>query len=210
MMITGKVPSYVVAYQKTLDKIKRHDRWVLNRILPAPRIVQALIEFFKKALRVEKEREEIRPYYKPDEPKYHARYWPANYLPILRSEVRKREYRYFLMTLRMHASALSAPQHPERWQDPARKSNAYQLLSIAPDVLEAVGEWWIETDRTWCPRLTPAERKALQFCARIYRQKEKALEDKGPPLVSMSRATKTLEWMTRHLSIGGYRGNRST
>jgi hypothetical protein len=197
----------VAEHRERIEKLTRRRRWVARHHLPAPVAVRALIEFFRRALRQEKEAQLLGHHNQPSKPEWYARYWPGDYLPILTSEARGRVYSYFLMTLRLHSRTLSKPQHPERWRDPSRQSNAYQRLRCAPDALEAVGEWWLGLAPPERPWRTREEKKALNLCIRIVRFKEKDLRPRGTLLSSMKRMTRALEWENARLAESPRRGH---
>lgn len=200
------VPSYVVEFREKLKRLKRKQRWIIRHFLPAPRAVRTLIQLFKRAIRREKEAQRIGG--GKQKVDWYARYWPIEYLPVMKSEAAVRLYSYFLMTLRMHARTLSRPPHPERLRGAAHQSNAYQRLRCAPDALEAVGKWWLGLDRSDRPWTSPEERKALRLCARIARFKAKDLEFRGPFLGALKRHTKAMEWETKRLD--GWRKARAS
>jgi hypothetical protein len=128
---------------------------------------------------------------------WHAQYSPTDYLSILESEALIRAYSYLLMTLRKHAKLLSEAWRPERWPDPKRRFHAWWRHSSAPDALEVVGAWRLETDRSRCPRRNRHETKALKLCTRIRRLQVNAIGNLSSG--RMKRFHAALKWMSEGL-----------
>jgi hypothetical protein len=171
-------------------------RWIVRHLLPAGGAVRTLVKFFRRSIRMERELEKLGGRRRM-ELEWYAQYSPTDYLSILESEALIRAYSYLLMTLRKHVKLLSEAWRPEHWLNPKRRFHAWWRHSRAPDALEAVGAWWLEVNRSRCPRRSRHETKALRLCTRIRRLQEEVIGSLSSG--RMERFKAALTWMSAEL-----------
>lgn len=171
---------------------------MIRHLLPMGPTVRALRSFLRSGLRHDNWVRSIVVRPRHLEPAWHARYEPGSHVALLESEGRSRVYTFLLMTLRAHAAVLSRPPRLDRCRDMRARKEKEWRLGTAVDAMGVIGDWWDSEERKRRPHPKPAERAALDLCARIRRMKERSLEYRGAPLKCQD-FIRAMKWMTERL-----------